>query len=174
MAAVPMIATDPYHEAHVASGDPRGPYKALLAALAGSDLAALEADVAASLARDGVTFGPDRSRFRVDPVPRLLTVQEWATLCAGLCQRVKALDHFVCDVYGRRRVIREGVVPAAAVSSASYFEPLLERVVHEDRRWITIAGLDVVRCPDGAFRVLEDNVRTPSGIGYALAAREAV
>jgi uncharacterized circularly permuted ATP-grasp superfamily protein len=87
---------------------------------------------------------------------------------------VRALDRFVCDVYHRQRIVHEGVIPASAVASAAYFEPLLQQAANDERRWVTIAGLDVIRCPDGAFRVLEDNVRTPSGIAYAAAARAAV
>jgi len=147
---------------------------ALAARLDAADLDALVGEVAATLAGEGVTFGADAEPFVVDPVPRVFAGAEWEPLAAGLCQRVKALDCFVADVYGRQSIVREGVVPASAVSSAAYFEPLMQQVVHEECRWITIAGLDLVRGTDGAFRVLEDNVRTPSGIAYALAARRAV
>ncbi len=146
----------------------------LAARLDAADLEALAGEVAGALADDGVTFGPEAGAFQVDPVPRVLPAAEWAPLADGLCQRVRALDRFVADVYGRQCIVREGVVPATAVSSAAYFEPLLQQHVHDERRWITIAGLDVVRGRDGAFRVLEDNVRTPSGVAYALAARRAV
>jgi carboxylate-amine ligase len=164
----------PYLEAETAAGSPRPAYGALLAGLVTTGLGALAGDVTDTLAEGGVVFGPERAPFRVDPVPRVITTEEWEPLAAGLCQRTRALDRFVCDVYGRQRIVREDVVPASVVRSAEYFEPLLQQAVHDERRWITIAGIDVVRCPDGAFRVLEDNVRTPSGLAYALAARDAV
>ena len=147
---------------------------ALAAELAASDLDALSADVAATLEAADVTFGADGGPFLLDPVPRVIRAAEWEPVAAGLCQRVRALDCFVADVYGRQSAVREGVVPAAVVSSAAYFEPLMQQAVHDERRWITIAGLDLVRGPDGAFRVLEDNVRTPSGIAYAIVARRAI
>src|SRR5689334_23431786 len=171
MGAHTVTETDPYDEA-VGSEGRREPYDVLLASMERTDLVALSEDVTATLADQGIMFGDDT--FRVDPVPRVFTRDEWEPLAAGLCQRVRALDRFVCDVYHRQRIVRDGVIPAAAISSAAYFEPLLQQAANDERRWITIAGLDVIRCPDGAFRVLEDNVRTPSGIAYAMAAREAV
>jgi uncharacterized circularly permuted ATP-grasp superfamily protein len=170
----PRAGMEPFREAETAHGAPRDAYGRLLAAFATADLEAISGSVEDSLAAGGVVFGAERTPFKVDPVPRLITREDWEPLAAGLCQRTLALDRFVCDVYGRQRIVREGVLPASVVRSAEYFEPLLQQAVHEDRRWITIAGLDLVRCPDGAFRVLEDNVRTPSGLAYALAAREAV
>src|SRR4051794_32090377 len=109
MGAMSVIAVEPFLESHAARGEPRGPYEALLAALDATDLDALAGRVEAALAEHGVTFGADQSPFRVDPVPRLLTAAEWEPLAAGLCQRVRALDRFVCDVYGRQRIVREGL-----------------------------------------------------------------
>jgi len=171
MGAPAVTGTDPYDEATGSEGR-REPYDVLLASMEQTDLGALVEDVKATLAGEGIVFGDDT--FRVDPVPRVFTREEWEPLAAGLCQRVRALDRFACDVYHRQRIVRDGVIPAAAISSAAYFEPLLQQAANDERRWITIAGLDVIRCPDGAFRVLEDNVRTPSGIAYAMAARAAV
>jgi uncharacterized circularly permuted ATP-grasp superfamily protein len=127
--------------------------------------------VAADLAHRGVTFG-DRP-FRVDPVPRQIEAEEWALLERGLTQRVAALNAFIADVYGDREIVRAGVVPSPAIESADHFEPWMlgvrMRALHAP-----IVGLDVVRGPDGQLRVLEDNVRTPSGFAYAIAARAAV
>ena len=143
-------------------------------ALEGADLEALATAVTATLAERGVTWGADATPYPVCPVPRVLTAAEWEPLAAGVCQRTRALDRFVADIYGRQRIVRDGVLPASQVASAAYFEPLMQQAVHTERRFITIAGLDCVRGPDGTFRVLEDNVRTPSGISYSLAARDAV
>ncbi|MEJ7892157.1 MAG: circularly permuted type 2 ATP-grasp protein [Solirubrobacteraceae bacterium] len=146
----------------------------LPAAFADLDPAAAAAAVEDWVAHADVTFGDETKPFKLDPVPRVLSAAEWDPLAAGLGQRVRALDRFVADVYGRQRIVRDGVIPATAVATAEYFEPLMQQAVHEERRFITIAGLDCVRGPDGAFRVLEDNVRTPSGISYTTAARAAV
>src|SRR4051812_12000694 len=89
-----------------------------------ADPAALSATVADALAAGGVTLG---GPLQVDPVPRVLSIEEWQPLAIGLCQRVRALDRFLADVYGRQCIIREGVVPAAAVASAAYFEPLMQQ-----------------------------------------------
>ncbi len=149
-------------------------YAEVLAALERGDLAVLSEGIDRELRHDGVQFGSgdDAEEFRVDLVPRILAAAEWEVLARGLTQRVRALERFVADVYGAQDIVAAGVVPAAAIASASYFEPELAGV--EPVRWITIAGLDVVRGADGVMRVLEDNLRTPSGLAYALAARRAV
>jgi uncharacterized circularly permuted ATP-grasp superfamily protein len=83
---------------------------------------------------------------------------------------VRALDRWCADVYGERAIVRDGVVPARVVESIDRLEPELRGL--ELPLWVGIAGLDVVRAPDGRFLVLEDNLRTPSGLAYAVAARE--
>jgi uncharacterized circularly permuted ATP-grasp superfamily protein len=112
--------------------------------------------------------------FRVDPVPRMITAAEWAPLAAGLAQRVRGLERFVADAYGRQRIVEAGVIPLDAITTAEYFEPALVGMPHPPKNWIPLAGLDVVRDTDGEFKVLEDNLRTPSGLAYAIAARDAL
>jgi uncharacterized circularly permuted ATP-grasp superfamily protein len=123
--------------------------------------------------RSGVGFstGNGDGGFFVDPVPRVIGADEWAGLEAGLIQRVRALDAFVADVYGERAIVAAGVVPARVIESARLLERRAEGLRPPGGIWIGVAGLDVVRGADGRFRVLEDNTRTPSGFGYALAAR---
>ena len=159
-----------YEEAFVEPGVPRREYEALIEALAGRSLRELGREVSAAAAARGVTFGEDGDAFLIDPVPRVLTAEAWSELEAGLIQRVRALDAFVTDVYGARRIVAEGVVPAYVVESAAYYEPALAGSAPV--RPVAVAGLDIVRDHEGRFRVLEDNVRTPSGIAYAVAARE--
>jgi uncharacterized circularly permuted ATP-grasp superfamily protein len=154
--------------------DPRGQIDTTLAGL---DLTQLVDDVAGALRARGVTFrspGGGGGEFRVDPIPRLITAAEWAPLAAGLAQRVRALESFVADAYGEQRVVAAGVVPLEAITSAEYFEPALVGMANPPKTWIPLAGLDVVRDTDGQFKVLEDNLRTPSGLAYAIAARDAV
>jgi uncharacterized circularly permuted ATP-grasp superfamily protein len=141
-------------------------YRELAPELDGHDPAAL-AD-AARAALDGVTFGDER--FRFDPIPRLIGAAEWEDLAAGLGQRVLALEAWCADVYGARRIVQDGVVPARVVETIDTYEPRLQDI--EVPLWVGIAGLDVVREPGGRFLVLEDNLRTPSGMAYALIARE--
>jgi uncharacterized circularly permuted ATP-grasp superfamily protein len=139
------------------------------------DVSSLASDLAEGLSERDVTFrleGED-DPFRLDLVPRLIQWEEWAPLAAGLAQRVRALDRFVADVYGEREIVAAGVVPARAVDSCDHYEPLVARFPEMPVR-VGVAGLDVVRDPDGRFLVLEDNVRTPSGFAYVFAAREAL
>ena len=164
-----------YDEAFTAPGRVREPYRAPLSQLAGLDLGAVQDEVTRCLVTDGCTFGEgdDAEPFRLDPVPRIITAEEWEPLACGLEQRVRALDAFISDVYGQRRIIRDGVIPARVVDGAEYFEPPLIALATA-RVHIGLAGLDIVRCESGEFRVLEDNLRTPSGLAYAFSARKVV
>jgi uncharacterized circularly permuted ATP-grasp superfamily protein len=165
-----------YDEAFAAPGTPRPHYERLLGTLRELDLAALRAGVNARVRADDVTFTTDEGTqaFVIDPVPRILPAGEWQALAAGLEQRVKALNLFVADAYGERRIVEAGRVPAAAIDSAEGYEPELRGRFPAGAPPVGIAGLDVVRGPDGMLLVLEDNVRTPSGFTYAAAARRAV
>ena len=136
--------------------------------LHGRDPSALAA--AAREAVDGVTFGAHGDeRFHLDPVPRVIGAAEWDALAAGLAQRVRALDAWCRDVYGPRAIVRDGVVPARVIETSDTLEPRVQGL--ELPLWVGVAGLDVVREPGGGFLVLEDNLRTPSGMAYLLAAR---
>jgi len=150
----------------------------VLAALNEIDLRVLSRSLCDELGARKVTFGAsdngDMKPFVVDPVPRVIAPDDWDALAIGLAQRAEALDRFVADVYGERRIFAAGRVPFSAVASADYFEPRMTQIQPASGRWIVVAGLDLVRDGEGPFAVLEDNVRTPSGIAYAVAAREAL
>jgi uncharacterized circularly permuted ATP-grasp superfamily protein len=149
-------------------------------AFATADLDAQAAAVQATLDARGVGFGSGRERspFVVDPVPRVIDAAEWDLLRRGLAQRGRALAAFVADVYGERAICAAGVVPERVVETADHLEPDLAG--RPPGRFGWVAGLDLVRDGEGegegegALMVLEDNMRTPSGIAYALAARAAV
>ena len=145
-------------------------------ALEGRDLEELAVEVERHGADEGVVFhsADGDEVFVIDPVPRVLAAAEWARVEAGLAQRVRALNAFVADVYGERRIVAEGVVPARVIEGAEYLEPGMQGVEPPGGLWIGVAGLDLVRDDEGRFRVLEDNVRTPSGFAYAAAARRAL
>jgi uncharacterized circularly permuted ATP-grasp superfamily protein len=168
----PYEPTDAWDEAFDADGEPRPLYVALMAALQGADLGALSRLVSEHAADEGATFGGDRT-FPVDPIPRLIESHEWTHLEQGLGQRVRALDAFVGDMAGARRVVAEGVLPQRLADDLPFHEPDLSELPDPPGARIAIAGLDVVRDADGTFHVLEDNVRTPSGMAYLLATRRA-
>jgi uncharacterized circularly permuted ATP-grasp superfamily protein len=145
----------------------------LLRALAETDLGELTTRLGREIERAGVMFGGDEGQepFRLDPVPRIFGADEWAFLEAGLLQRVRALESFVADAYGERAIVAAGRMPERAIASCDQLEPRVA-ALPSPPLWIGVAGLDVVRLPDGELRVLEDNVRTPSGVAYVAAARE--
>jgi carboxylate-amine ligase len=170
---MPRTEAYTYDEAFDQEGAPRPHYAELLTALGDTDLDDLAERVDRHLRSSGVTFG-EGSAFHLDPIPRLVTAAEWAELETGLAQRVRALDAFVDDIYGERAAVAAGVVPESVLKGIEFLETDLFQAPPPPAGWIGIAGLDVVRDADGTFRVLEDNVRTPSGMAYALVARQAL
>ncbi|MET0492757.1 MAG: carboxylate--amine ligase/circularly permuted type 2 ATP-grasp protein [Actinoplanes sp.] len=119
----------------------------------------------------GITFsvaGEAATRlFPFDLVPRIVPSDDWKTLQTGLIQRVKALDAFVNDVYNDRAVVADGIMPAWVIEGSPELRPSGALVNHEGVR-AQVAGVDLVRDGDGKWCVLEDNLRVPSGIGYAM------
>jgi len=169
------VGEEHYDEAVESDGRPRPASRRALQALATADLPALCAELAGGVRDRGVCFNSvdGRRGFVLDPVPRVLDGSEWDALATGLAQRVRALDAFVGDAYGERRIVEAGIVPVEAIEGCEFYEPSLRG--HEPpggAPWVGIGGLDLVRRPDGGFAVLEDNLRTPSGIAYAVAARQ--
>jgi carboxylate-amine ligase len=174
--ARPLTGYEPgtvYDEAFSAPGVPRPHYASALDRLLGYDLEAVRVDVQADVDASGCGFrvAGGSNAFVVDPVPRIIEAAEWWSLSAGIEQRVRALDAFVRDVYDRRAIVSAGVVPARVIDSADHHEPGV--AAHRRPFQIGMAGLDVIRDADGRFLVLEDNVRTPSGYAYMIAARRA-
>jgi len=165
-----------FDEAFEADGAPRAHYARLIGELEHTDLHELELAAAGDLHSRGVAFqtATGDSRFRMDPVPRLFTAAEWDELAAGLAQRVRALNAFLEDAYGERRIVQAGVVPAHVIEEADGFEPGMRDVHVPHAAYAGMAGLDIVRGADGVLMVLEDNVRTPSGIAYMEAARDVL
>ncbi len=161
-----------YDEDRDSAGVPRAGYAQALAALGGCDLDELCRAVARRLNRRGVSFGDEP--FVVDPVPRLIAADEWDALAAGLAQRARALNALLRDGYGERRIVRAGVMPRDAIEQAGGYEPELLGHLPAGGPPAAVIGFDVVRDPGGEFLVLEDNLRTPSGFAYALAARAAL
>jgi uncharacterized circularly permuted ATP-grasp superfamily protein len=170
------IGEEFFDEAFEADGVPRAHYARLIGELERTDVHGLELAATGDLHSRGVAFqtSTGHSRFRMDPVPRLFTGDEWDELAAGLAQRVRALNAFLADAYGERRIVQAGVVPAHVIDAADGFEPFMQGVHVPHTAYAGMAGLDVVRGADGRLMVLEDNLRTPSGIAYMEAARDVL
>jgi uncharacterized circularly permuted ATP-grasp superfamily protein len=160
-------------EAYEPDGTPRPLYAGLLEELGRRDLAELQGQVEAQVAARGLTFG-EGEPVGVDPVPRLIGAAEWERLEAGLLQRARALNAFVADAYGPQRIFDAGVVPRRLLESSDGYEPVMHGLLDSGPPPATVAGLDLIRDEKGRFRVLEDNLRMPSGACYAFAVREVV
>ena len=130
------------------------------------------------LARYGVKFGLYKNGtfqerlFPFDPLPRVITAQEFETLDRGLVQRVNALNLFLKDVYGDKKIIRDGIVPEDFVFAGSGYLPQCEGFVPPKGVYSHISGIDLVQAKGGSWFILEDNLRIPSGASYPLIARE--
>ena len=161
------------------NGTAREPYATLLSAVlnAPGELPRIRRGAEERFAARGVTFGvPEDGAapiFPFDPLPRIIGASEWRSLHRALSQRAMALDLFVSDCYGAQRALRHGVVPGRLVYSSTGYLRDIVGIRPPRATWCHVAGIDVVRVM-GTFCVLEDNVRVPSGVAYALEARRAM
>jgi len=152
---------------------PRGPYRGLYDGLATlrPDTFARKSELAgACYLTEGITFAHHGREhpFPFDLLPRLVPPGDWTRLEAGLRQRVRALDAFLADVYGDRRCVEDGVVPYRLLASCNGYMREMVGVTPPNGRWVHLAGIDLVRDDRGTWRVLEDNLRTPSGLSYVV------
>jgi uncharacterized circularly permuted ATP-grasp superfamily protein len=160
-------------------GVPRHSYQALLAALQPLDPSELRyrADQMARAFTDrGVTFdhaGEERP-FPLDLIPRIIDAVEWDHISRGVRQRVLALEAFLADVYGPGLVFADGILPKRVVVTSQHFRREAAGVAPPNGVRVHIAGIDLVRDDQGRFRVLEDNLRTPSGVSYVVENRLAM
>ncbi|MDJ0014871.1 circularly permuted type 2 ATP-grasp protein [Rhodococcus erythropolis] len=160
-------------------GSVRAPYKGVYKALAptsSADLAARADALGRAFIDQGVTFslsGQERP-FPLDLVPRVIAAQEWSRLEKGIKQRVKALELFLADIYGEQRILRDHVLPRRLVTSCEHFHREAAGIVPPNGVRIHVAGIDLVRDEAGEFRVLEDNLRSPSGVSYVMENRRTM
>jgi uncharacterized circularly permuted ATP-grasp superfamily protein len=151
----------------------RQPLVALLKARP-DELSRAQALAERSLLNQGVTFSvysDMRGAEKIFPfclVPRIVPAADWSAVERGLVQRIRALEAFLDDIYGPRRILSSGRVPAEVILGAKHYMPELQGIRPPHGVRIHVAGVDLIRSPDGVFRVLEDNLRTPSGVSYVL------
>ena len=147
-----------------------------MAAMSSDDLRARSDSLAATFLDRGVTFdlaGEERP-FPIDVVPRVIAAAEWAEVERGVRQRVRVLEAFLADVYGPMRAVADRVVPRHVITSSSHFHREATGVEPANGVRVHVSGIDLVRDEQGRFRVLEDNVRVPSGVSYVLENRRAM
>jgi uncharacterized circularly permuted ATP-grasp superfamily protein len=173
-----------FDEVFDADGNVRSHYRSLVKRFA--ELTPDEVDRRVRLRDDafrtqGITFtvyGEDEGlerTFPMDLFPRVIPHDEWTTVREGLVQRVTALNSFLDDLYvGERAAIADGIVPNWLVTSSTGFRREAHGVAVPGSARCLVAGIDLVRDDEGTYRVLEDNVRNPSGISYVLENRASM
>lgn len=168
-----------YDEMFSEDGEVRAPYRALHDAIASTspeDLAARAEALDRAYLDQGITFslsGQERP-FPLDIVPRVLSASEWAKLSKGIVQRVRALEAFLADIYGDGEIVRDKVIPRRLITTCAHFHREAAGLIPPNGVRIHVAGIDVVRDEEGTFRVLEDNLRNPSGVSYVMENRRAM
>ena len=158
-------------------GTVRPAYKTIgtwLQSLESYEYAALQAQAELETQNHGITFtvysdsrGTERT-FPFSLIPRIIEAAEWKTLEAGLKQRIKALNLFRADIYLDARCVRDGAIPADLALGNPQYRHEMKKVRPARGCYINVAGLDLIRAGDGKFKVLEDNLRTPSGVSYVI------
>jgi uncharacterized circularly permuted ATP-grasp superfamily protein len=168
-----------FDEMFDAQGTVRGPYKGIYAELAPSDASELKARAEAlgrAFIDQGITFslsGQERP-FPLDLVPRVISAAEWSRLERGITQRVKALEMYLDDIYGDQEILNDDIIPRRLITSCEHFHREAFGIVPPNGVRIHVAGIDLIRDERGNFRVLEDNLRSPSGVSYVMENRRTM
>ena len=170
-----------YDEMYDARGNCRVHYQAFarwLASTPPEQLAQRRREADLLFHRAGITFtlyGDEQGTERLIPfdiIARSIPAREWRTIEHGCIQRVKALNMFLADLYHDQRIIKAGIIPAEQVLANECYQIAMQGLdLHRDL-YAHIAGVDLVRDGDGTYYVLEDNLRTPSGVSYMLEDRK--
>jgi len=170
-----------WDEMFAGPGQPRAVFRRvfeLLKAESASAFAHRQALADLVLLQEGVTFSvysDQRGTEKILPfdlLPRMIAAAEWAVVEAGLVQRMRALELFLHDVYGKQHILNDGTLPRELVLGAKHYLPELRGIAPTGGVRVHIAGIDLIRDAEGTFRVLEDNLRTPSGVSYVLENRQ--
>ena len=178
-----------YDEMFLHNGEPREHCRQLYNVLSGitaEELSSIQERVTSSFQNEGITFTvygdaeADERIIPIDCIPRVMSGADWKQLEAGLTQRIKALNLFLDDVYGKShtqdiygqpRIVNEGLIPEDLIRDCPQYRTEMRGFSPPHGTWVSICGTDLVRTNDG-FRVLEDNLRVPSGVSYMLANRK--
>ncbi len=161
--------------------DVREPYAKIVSALQTLDLPAMQNKdkLAGELfMNQGITFtvyadnaGIERI-FPFDIIPRIITGSEWQHIEKGITQRLTTLNLFLKDIYNEQKIIKDKIIPAKLIASCPHYAREVHRIQVPHDIYIHISGIDLIRGDDGKFYILEDNLRTPSGVSYMLENRE--
>jgi uncharacterized circularly permuted ATP-grasp superfamily protein len=183
------VRFSPYHspgffdEVFDSDGSVRPVYRELveqLRALGDEDFSQRRALAELLLRNQGVTFtvySDDQGIEKVfpfDPIPRLVSAEEWSRVEAGLIQRIEALNLFLQDVYHEQHILNDGIIPASLIHGATFFRREMMGFEPPHGVYTHVVGTDLVRDGTGELFVLEDNARNPSGVSYVLECRNVV
>jgi len=172
-----------YDEMFASAGAVRMHYAGLaqsLADLPGDELVRRQQACETSFLHQGITFtvySDKQATERIIPtdlLPRIVTAGEWDRIEAGLKQRIRALNHFLHDIYTDGRVLKDGLIPRSMIYGSKHYRREMRGLPVPHDAYVNVCGTDLVRREDGAFVVLEDNLRVPSGVSYMLANRDVV
>ena len=172
-----------YDEMFARNGDVREQCMSLhgrLATLPPEELSRRQQACEQSFLQQGITFTvytDKQATERIIPtdlLPRIVTAAEWDKVERGLTQRIRALNLFLRDIYTESRVLKDGVVPRQMNYGSKHYRREMRGIPVPHGAYVNVCGTDLVRREDGAFVVLEDNLRVPSGVSYMLANREVV
>ncbi|WP_439888248.1 circularly permuted type 2 ATP-grasp protein [Pseudomonas sp. MBLB4123] len=170
-----------YDEMYLANGECRAHYREFsrwLAETPKESLAQRRREADLLFHRAGITFtlyGDDQGTERLIPfdiIPRSIPASEWRMVERGCIQRVQALNMFLADLYHDQRILKAGVIPAEQVLANEAYQLAMQGLDLHRNLYAHIAGVDLVRDGDGSYYVLEDNLRTPSGVSYMLEDRK--
>ena len=170
--------TDGFHdEMFNPSGDPRPEAQLLvdlIRSLPQGELTSRQSAIDRALMRMGITFtvyGDEQGTEKIFPfdiIPRIVAAAEWQRISRGLEQRIRALNQLIDDLYHDQKVIADGVIPRAILEMATSYRPQCQGLNPPRGVWCHITGTDLIRGGDGQVYVLEDNLRSPSGVSYVL------
>jgi len=172
-----------YDEMFAKAGNIRPLYSALVKRLNDfgvSEFAARQRMVELLLRNQGVTFtvysdaaGIEKV-FPFDPIPRLVTAEDWSVVERGLIQRTEALNLFLADIYGPQHILEDKIIEPELIYDAGFYRREMVGFVPPGGVYTHVVGTDLIRDANGNFLVLEDNARNPSGVSYVLGCREVL
>ncbi len=110
--------------------------------------------------------------FPFDIIPRIIIDKEWDHIERGIKQRLKALNLFLKDIYSDQLILKDGIIPSELIASCPHYTREVHGIKVPYDIYVHISGIDLIRGEDGKFYILEDNLRTPSGVSYMLENRE--
>ena len=178
--AVQAAPFDEMHGPDDAVREVYGTFAAWQAAVSPKELERKRQEAELLFRRLGITFlvyGKESSSERLIPfdiIPRIIAAEEWRFIEAGCCQRVRAINAFLHDIYHGQEILRAERIPAADILTNTQYRPEMQGLDVPGGTYVHVAGLDLVRTGDKDFYVLEDNLRTPSGVSYMIENRNVM